>query len=43
MSDTVLITWNITNWITVVLMVVVGWAIFKLIQTTVSNRAEASA
>ncbi len=32
-----LITWNITNWITVVLMVVVGVAVFTLLTQGVKS------
>lgn len=41
MSEPVVITWNITNWITVVLMAAVGFAIYKAVTSYVQKKAEA--
>jgi len=40
MSDTVIISWNFTNWITILLMAVLGWAAYKAIASVVHKRME---
>jgi hypothetical protein len=38
MSDTVVISWNFTNWITVILMALIAWAIYRMVTGFVQNR-----
>jgi hypothetical protein len=37
--DRVLLSWNITNWITVILMAALGYALFALISQAYKNWA----
>jgi hypothetical protein len=39
MSDTVVISWNFTNWVTVILMALIGWAVYKMVTGFVQRRA----
>lgn len=31
-KETVIITWNFTNWITVILMALLGWTIYRAVK-----------
>lgn len=42
MSDTVLITWNVTNWITVFLMAALGFAILGFVSKAWKTRTGSS-
>lgn len=37
-----ILTWNITNWITVVLMAAVGFAVLGFVQSYVANKNAAA-
>jgi hypothetical protein len=43
MAEPVILTWNVTNWITVILMAAVGFIILGFIQKLVVKRQAASA
>lgn len=43
MSDPVIITWNVTNWITIFLMAVLGFALVSLATTAWKNHQSKSA
>ena len=38
-SETVIISWNFTNWITVILMAFFGWIVYRTIAHFFNNRA----
>lgn len=35
-SERVILSWNFTNWVTVVLMAVIGWAIYRYLYNFVT-------
>jgi hypothetical protein len=37
--DETILSWNVTNWITVILMAAIGFFLLGLIQKAVANRA----
>lgn len=42
-NDSVILTWNATNWVTVILMAAVGFFILGFIQKLVAKKRAASA
>lgn len=43
MADETIITWNVANWITIVLMVAIGFTVLGFIAKYVRNRSTATA
>lgn len=42
MKDTVILSWNFTNWVTVILMVTLGFVIFRTIHNVIQKRMAAA-
>jgi len=42
MADENIITWNVTNWVTIVLMAAVGFFLFATIQKYVAAKKQAA-
>ena len=42
MSDENMLTWNVTNWITIVLMAGIGFALLGWVQNVVAKRKKTS-
>jgi hypothetical protein len=42
-ADQTVITWNLTNWITVILMAAVGFGIFAIVLNALAKRQAANA
>lgn len=38
--EPVILTWNVTNWITVVLMAAIGFAVLGLVQKAIANQKQ---